>query len=743
LKKKILIILIFILLIVIGLGRYLVQEKLNPEEIKKIAQSELSKVFPNGKVQLGEVDISIGLTSEVKILKLSIETKNKKRNISLIKLNNILVKIPAWSILLGEGAIDIALDSPLIVYEEFNKTNNWQYAIGKESKKEKPNSSKETLPDEFLSRFKLNLIISKLDFFKKETKGKELNLKISSLEIDDFNFIRPINFKLASKLKLPVEKSDNISFGTMLYGTLDLSHYFKNKTFSGVCNFNFENIKASQLKGQNIPDINGEVKFSADSNLQVKKDIQITIGEMATLNLNVNIDKNRININKIKAEVILLKLLDLLKIQDKRLNVGKSKVLITGDAKLGKEIRPNIKVKISSPIEFRHKASLKIMQLNSQLNKGQLSVNTDVKAMDGLLKIELMNKLNVNSLPKGLGQLKNIFVKVKANGIDINKKFIEGFATKQTRNTKKIKAKSEQMDLLNLLAGLPKVDVNISLEKSTFLSDRLEGKIKTQIIKNKIKSETNLRILKGKINVANTTRAKKKRITSKFSLGVDQLKINAIQEMLPPNLGKISGNINLKSSGTLSFDRYINNIQHKINFDFNANNGKVQHFNLSRYLNDLLKKIPVLQKSLKNKPYKINQTFERLSVKSTLDTMKYNFKNIYFKGLNNKIEIKSAGFIFPSSKKKQSKINVSYFDNTGLISRPLVKHFDTKELPLRLIGYGFSLKPDYKYTISKLSKKKLKKVKKKQTKKLKKSIKKEINKKIKNKNIKNLLNGFL
>ncbi|MBT6326223.1 MAG: hypothetical protein HOJ35_09650, partial [Bdellovibrionales bacterium] len=478
-------------------------------------------------------------------------------------------------------------------------------------------------------------------------------------------------------------------------------------------------------------------------NLQVKKDIQITVGEVATLNLNVNIDKNKININQIKAEVILLKLLDLLKIQDKRLNVGQSKVLITGDVKLGKKIIPNINVKISSPIEFKHKAKLKILELNSQLNKGKLSVNTSLKAMDGIIKIELMNKLDVNSLPKGLAQLNNIIVKIKANGIDINKKFIEGFATKQTGNTKKMMAKSEQMDLLNVFAGLPKADVNISLEKSILLSDRLEGKIKTQIIKNKIKSEVNLSILKGKINVANTTRAQKKRITSKFTFGVNKLKINAIQEILPPSLGKISGNINLKSSGTLSFDRYANNVKHKIKLDLNASKGKIKHFNLSQYLNDILKKIPILHKLLKNRSYKINQTFERLSLKSTLNTMKYNFKKIYFKGLNNKIEIKSSGFILPNSKNKQSKINVSYFDHTGLISKPLVKNFDTKELPLMLRGYGFSLTPDYKYTIAKLSKKKIKKIKKKQTKKLKKSIKKEIDKKIKNKKLKNLLNGFL
>lgn len=736
----------FIFLSLIGSGWYLVQKRLNPEEIKKLTQNELSKVFPNGSVQLGEVDISIGFTSEIKILKLSIDIKNKRRNISLLKLNNVSVKIPAWSILRGEGAIDIALDSPLIIYEEFNKTNNWQFAIGQESKKEEPSSSgNETLPDEFLSRFKLNLIISKLDFLKKDTEGKELNLKVSSLEINDFNFLRPINFKLASKLKLPFDKSDNIDFETILDGTLDLSSYFKDKTFAGVCNFNFENIKFSLLKGQNIPDINGEVKFSADSSLKVTKNIQISAGEVAKLNLNVNIDKNmiNININQIKAEVIIIKLLSLFNIQEKRLNIGQSKVLITGDAQLGKKIIPNLNVKISSPIEFKHKTKLNIMEFNSLLSKGQLSVNTELKAMDGIIKIELMNKFNVNSLPESLGQLNNIVVKVKANGVNINKNFIESFTTKHNGKTKKVKAKSEQMDLLNLFVGLPKADVSISLRNSMLLSDSLEGTINTHIVQGKIKSEISLNLLKGKINLENTTIAQKKRITSKFTFGVNKLKFNSIQEMLPPNLGKISGNINLKSSGTLSFDRYINNIQHKIKFDLNASKGKIKHFNLSQYLNNIIKKIPVLHKSLKNRSYKINQTFERLSVKSTLSTMKYNFKKIYFKGLNNKIEIKSSGFIFPNSKKKQSKINVSYLDHTGLISKPLAKNFDTKELPLMLKGYGFSLTPDYKYTISKLSKNKLKKIKKKQTKKLKKSIKKEIDKKIKNKKIKNLLNGFL
>jgi hypothetical protein len=68
------------------------------------------------------------------------------------------------------------------------------------------------------------------------------------------------------------------------------------------------------------------------------------------------------------------------------------------------------------------------------------------------------------------------------------------------------------------------------------------------------------------------------------------------------------------------------------------------------------------------------------------------------------VQVTGNGEIYPIAGARLSTMDVVMVDNTGKISDILQKNTGSKNLPMRLSGPGFDLKPDYAYTITKLSK---------------------------------------
>ena len=118
-----------LLLITGGAVWYLVSTKVKPEEIRKIALEEISKVFPNAQVELGEINLGIGATINLDAKKFLIKYRINKKDIELFKVKTLTAKVPIWTILMGGGAVDIVVENPEIKYLSDGKKNLWDLAM--------------------------------------------------------------------------------------------------------------------------------------------------------------------------------------------------------------------------------------------------------------------------------------------------------------------------------------------------------------------------------------------------------------------------------------------------------------------------------------------------------------------------------------------------------------------------------------------------------------------------------------
>jgi hypothetical protein len=113
----------------------------------------------------------------------------------------------------------------------------------------------------------------------------------------------------------------------------------------------------------------------------------------------------------------------------------------------------------------------------------------------------------------------------------------------------------------------------------------------------------------------------------------------------------------------------------------------------------------MVKETMKDKQLKIDGNFETLTMKGRFTNVLYGISIFDFIGIDKKVQVTGSGDIYPHVESgKLSSMEVNFIDNTGKISDVLLKNVGTKVLPLRVVGAGFDMKPDYNYTISKLAK---------------------------------------
>ncbi|MFT6603789.1 MAG: hypothetical protein ACJARO_001302, partial [Bacteriovoracaceae bacterium] len=123
-SKKIKIILICVILLVTTLVAitFYARQKFNPESLKAELITSLGELYPNLKIDLGNLEVGFGINSHIKISKVKLSSKvlelNKAR---LGSFDLIDVKIPVFNILTGGGTIVLEVKNPEIEFRSIEK----------------------------------------------------------------------------------------------------------------------------------------------------------------------------------------------------------------------------------------------------------------------------------------------------------------------------------------------------------------------------------------------------------------------------------------------------------------------------------------------------------------------------------------------------------------------------------------------------------------------------------------------
>lgn len=724
-KLKVLAIAVSVFVVLTGGLFYYASSKLRPEEIKRMAVEQAQKVFPKSEVTLQNVEIGWGFNFKINLQKLSIMALKDNQKIEMMSVEQLVVKVPVWAILTGSGVVEVKMDSPLMNYHELSpEGNNWSYAMSStrtleekaiEEKRREDNEEKGSSSVlGIFGRSKINVKLS--DVLVKYTlrDNSKGEVKVSRFLIKGLNFESSTAFEVASDARFVMKDKSAVAFSTIAIGEFNIADLMKNGSVSSLVIIKVNNISKSGVDWK-FPEITTNV------NLLLKKDGELT-GDFITsfegqnkISAKFKMTK-QVEINDWNIEVFLKDIAAIIGL-DKSIDMSKAKLTSKGNIVYGedKKINAYISFAIAPGIGYSKEGMNASTTAVGEFKGKDILVKVKTDAMDGQINTSLSGEFDPNE-KFDMAKLKPFDVRIVAAGMKIPEKFIraklwdkkaeESVASSEEAGKKMMVPEAPNTEAAKASAGIPPSSVSIEWSSINIGGEDFSGRGKIVTSSNAIAVDNmNFKFSKGTGKLTQTMTLGRHSNESRFNFEVDNLNLSSFKAFLPPFIENFTGTFTGKVNGSATMFKTTKPPLFDVNVVANAKNGEIKKLNISDYINPILANIPVVKDQVKDKQVKIDGNFETLTMKGHFTNAQYNLATIDFVGINKKIQVTGSGDIYPlPGSGKLSVMEVNFTDNTGKISDILQKNTGTKILPLRVVGSGFDLKPDYGYTISKLAK---------------------------------------
>jgi hypothetical protein len=747
----------FLVFLMLFMGAfYYASTKLRPEEIKKMAIEQSKAVFPNADLTLDSVNIGWGFNFNIHLEKLKLIATKDGKHIEMLAVDQLLVKVPVWALLSGNGVIEIKLDAPMMNYAEFAEGNNWTYALGtkkaEEAKAENKadgaadsESSKKALG--VFGKSKINVKLSDISVKYSLRDNSNGELKVSRFLVKGLNFESATAFEIASTANFVMKDKSKISFDTIVIGQLNIADLVKNGSVSSTVIVKLNNMAKSGLN-MKFPEVTTNVDVLLKKDGEVSGKILTTFETQNKISANFKMTKE-IEITDINVDIILKDVAAILGLENLA-DMSKAKLVSKGTVIYGadKKINANMSFAISPGVGYSKEGITATTTVDGSFKTKELAVKTKTEILEGEVTTSLAGIFDPNE-KFDMAKLKVFDIKVLAHGMKIPEKMIrEKLWAKKSAEEKADKAKEEVADAgkaeeASTPVALPPSNItldwnNINIGNEDFSG---HGRIVTSLSSVAIDGLT-FKFSKGSGKLSQTMLLGKNSSESKFSFEVSSLNLSAFKAFLPPFVENFAGVFTGKVAGSASIYKGTKAPAYDVTVVADAKNGEIKKLNLSDFINPMLASIPVVKDKVKGKEVKWNGNFETFTMKGHFTNSVYSIPSFDFVGLDKKVQVTGSGEIYPVAGAKISSMDVVMVDNTGKISDVLVQNTGSKNLPMRVSGPGFDLKPDYAYTIAKLSKGALKT---KGEEKLKEAVMKNIDKVVPaaaKEKVQGLLNGF-
>lgn len=767
LKKKKLTILLSItglisLIALIGAFFY-ASSLISPEKIRTLALKVLQETFPKAEITLSRIELSPGFNFSLDIKKWEMQVPYAGKKYNLIKVDNLSVKIPIWSIITGGGTATLEMKKPQLSFIEYKKSNNWQLALGKSktaNRKTKKTSKKNTavantddastaivaLPA-IASNIILNLLISDVELIYKGKKKNNGKVVISKFLVKNLNLKKSTAFEIDSKFNYQIKKNENISLKALVIGQFNIGSFLKDGTIPTLVMVKLSQVKLPPKFKMNIPEITTNINAVLTKEGSLSGNFDLSFDNRDKVSSNFSVNKQEIIIDKIKSKIFIKDLMKIIAFNDSRINADKTFIALDGKVSVKgekKKIIPELNVKISPAIELKVdglviKNSTKIMLKNKILEVQNL-----LEVMEGVIETNIKTKVDLNNIQTDIDKLPLTNINVGIKNINVNKKFLQtllyskkGVSAKPRAAAVKNDAGNVEKKELPLIPLLPNSNLNITIDNIKIGDEKMNGEILIKVgTKQVALKKMRLNYARGEINAFTHSKFVNKGIDTKFNFDMNKFNFQGLSPFLPPYLKEVKGIASGKVSGKVKLLKNYG-IKYDVIAKIEATDAEVKQLDLTDKIKALLGKVKFLKgAAAKMKNYPQNGRFEKLSGEFRLQETKYNLKKFFFYGSAKTAEFSGKGVIYPPVDDKVSnklgKVYINFKDHTGMISKEIKKQTGSIVLPLLLIGKGYSLIPDAAYTTKKLGGKVINK----QATKL---AKKELKKLLKHKKVKKLL----
>ncbi len=738
-KKRIIFLIVglFLFLVLLFAGALIyVSQKVTPEDVKNITITKLQEIFPNSTVTLEDITYRLGLNIKLGLKNFSLATKHTKENvapINMFRVDEVVVKIPLWAIIVGMGTVDVKIAKPQVTYKEFNKTNNWVYALGDNFKSnekftgelqndQENKDNKEIAIPSIISKINLNLKLSdvKLDYVL--STGMKGDVLLSKIVLNNLGVNGPAAFEIASNLMINLNAKDKLSLNSLVIGELNLEELLRAKKVSTKLFIKVDNVAFGPMPNLLVPAIQTDVRVELNADGSLKGDISSSFNGHNKITANYSLEKDGISIHDINVSLLIKDLLSIISLKNEMLAPGDSLISLTGSIGLkDKKIIPDLNFKMEPGFKVIVAGTDIVKTANGKFKDDQLSISTNVKVLGGNVDSSVKGKIDINDKNFSVSKLGPFIVDVRASGVTLTESFVQGLlypknstkAEDKTLNSenKEIGSKKAAVASFPVLL-LPNVKIAINWSRIKVGENELKGNWDLNVEKNIISTKgMNFEFAKGVGKLTHQTTIKPEEIANSFKFDVTNLNLNGFRIFLPPFLKDVSGIVSAKVSGSADFK--TNGpipLIHDVQVDVSATKGELKGFDIGTKVKELIDNVSLLKGKIPNiSNFNPDGNFESLDFAGRFQNELYNISKFNFIGVNKKVEVNGEGNIYPISKKEQSIFDLSVKDNAGILTPHLKKYAGTEILPMRLKGVGLVLNPDYSYTMEKLGKAAVKK----------------------------------
>lgn len=716
-KFKIIGIIAALFVLVMGGVVYYASTKLNPEEIRKMAITQAENVFPNAKASLESVNIAWGLNFKIEIRKFALNTTGPEGTpVEMMAVDDMVVKVPLWAIITNGGIIEIQLEKPLMNYAEFPVGNNWSHAMG--DKKDEAQDGK--TPEEkakaqqdaigLFGKSKINVRLSDVAVKYSLRDKSNGQITVSRFLVKGLNFESSTAFEIASDAKFIMADQSQVSFSTIAIGEINIADLVKNGSVTSLIRVKVNNIAKTGLEWK-FPEITTELNVLVKKDGEISGKVETTFESQNKIAADFKMTK-QIEISNIIVDIIL-KDVGLIMGLDRAIDLSKAKLSAKGSLLYteDKKIDADLSFSIMPGIGYSKDGIVAITSVEGSFKKKDIAVKVKTDVLGGTVET-LVNGEYDPDQKFDMKALKPFDIKVTANKLKIPEKTIQAklwdkkdpaVVAKEEAEAEAAKAKAAKEG--NPPPGLPPANVNLTWTNISVGGEDFSGRGKIIVTSNAIAIDgMTFKFSKGTGKLTQTMKLGTKSNDVVFDLGISDLNLSSFKPFLPPFVDNFTGTFTGKVNGSAVLFKAAQPPRYDVNVSLDAKNGEIKQLNISEYINPLLANIPVVKDQVQDKQVKIDGNFETLAMKGRFTETTYNLASFNFIGINKKVEINGSGTIYPAPNSPNRSSMDVYFAENGKIGEVLTKNIGSKVLPVRLVGPGFAMKPEYQYTLSRIAK---------------------------------------
>lgn len=712
-------------------------KKISPAEIKKFTTEQLQKTFPKATVEIGEIKLTPSFSFKLQVDKVKLTTQKDGRDIDLFSAQELRVKIPLWAALTGVGKIEVKLDKPAVNYTEFlpgDYANNWTYAMdikpgvgtqeNSSDKKEAPakEKGKITLPG-FVANIKADIRVYDIlvDYFLKD--GSKGQLILSRFLVKDISLKGQTAFELDSKFSFNMKNNQTFAFDTLVVGQLNLSEFIETEKLQTALMIQLTNINSSLLP-KPLPDIKTDIKVSVEKSGLIQGDLVTSFNTRNKISANFSLSAAKTRIDNIAVSLFISDLVDMVgkkallgDINDAAFNLTGAVDMVTEGKGVPPHIMPDFKFSLSPELEIPTMAGKAKVKLEGSYKGESIQANVVTQILEGVAEVIFKGEYDANMKDFDIKKLKPFNLNVKVSRLNITKDFIQKNLYKKKAAPKEEKGASAQAEVATATETtgseklptkplvLPAGTISIVWDKIQLDKNSLDGKALILMSNDKVTTKSmNFTFSEGKGELSHLTQIEASGMSHKFDFKLNGLNMAGLYPFLPPMFEQIKGTFTGLVKGSV-VTPHKGSLKYDVSVDVNAKKGELKGANIGDYVNGVIEKLPeALKSKVAGKKLEADGNFETLVFKGVMKSEIYQIEKIKFIGVDKKIDVEGNGQIFPPPSTESGSLELNVIDNTGMLSNQLEKYAGSKVLPLRLVGPGFLLKPDYQYTIERLLK---------------------------------------